>query len=437
MAEPDGACYNRGGMKAQVERILQSETLRNADALRRLLAYLAEKSISGEADQLKEYTIGLEAFGKPSDYDPRQDSIVRLQVGRLRQKLTEYYRAEGKDDPIVVDLPKGHFRLSFEVRPVTPASEANEVITPAPSGAGKWRRAAVALSICLLLAMGWGIYAGMRLWQAQPREATFHRAWTPELDALWAPFLTPERPLVVSIGSPLFLTLGKGQMFRDVAINRWEEAVNSPTVAAVRKALQNPPMQPRYHYVPADELNAAFLLGKLLAPHQQHISLAKSTQLSIQQLEANNMLLIGSPALFDELLRALPFQQEFTQERSGIRNLRPRAGEPEFFADRNGTGTSEDGDAYTLITHAPGPLGIGDVASFTSSTTPGRLTAVQWFTDPALARILTEKLRRAGGPMPRYYQVVVRAKFMDNVPVETSYVLSRELQVAARSATGP
>ena len=103
-------------MKTQVERIIQSETLRNADALRRLLAYLAEKSISGEADQLKEYVIGLEAFGKPSDYDPRQDSIVRLQAGRLRQKLTEYYLGEGKDDPIVIDLPKGHFKLSFEQR---------------------------------------------------------------------------------------------------------------------------------------------------------------------------------------------------------------------------------------------------------------------------------------------------------------------------------
>jgi hypothetical protein len=418
-------------MKTQVERILQSETLRNADALRRLLAYLAEKSIAGDADQLKEYVVGLEAFGKPPDYDPRQDSIVRLQVGRLRQKLTEYYLTEGKDDPIVIDLPKGHFKLSFETRPGVAPSRL-ERAAPQP-----WRRVALALGFGLLVALAWGTYSAVRLAQERQRDVASSSAWTPELNALWESFLTPERPLVVGIGSPLFLILGKGQMFRDVTINRWEDALHSASVAAIRKTLQNPPMQPRYHYVPADELNAVFLLGKLLAPRQPHISLAKSTQLSLQQLEANNMLMIGSPALFDGLLRALPFQQEFAQERSGIRNLHPRAGEPEFFTDQNSTGTSEDGDAYTLITHAPGPLGIGDVASFTSSTIPGRLTAVQWFTDPALARTLAGKLRDPEGKLPRYFQVVVRSKFMDTVPVETSYVTYRAIQLSARSATGP
>src|SRR5512142_1700580 len=100
----------------EVERILHSETFRNSDVLRRLLRFLADKTISGEADQLKEYTIGIDALGKPSSYDPRQDSVVRIQVGRLRQKLAEYYRTEGKDDPVLVDLPKGRFRLYFEPR---------------------------------------------------------------------------------------------------------------------------------------------------------------------------------------------------------------------------------------------------------------------------------------------------------------------------------
>jgi hypothetical protein len=74
-------------MRAQVGRLIQSKTFETSEVHRRLLQYLAEKSISGEADRLKEYTIGLEAFGKPPTYDPKHDSIVRLQAGRLRQKL--------------------------------------------------------------------------------------------------------------------------------------------------------------------------------------------------------------------------------------------------------------------------------------------------------------------------------------------------------------
>jgi len=71
--------------KAQIDRILQSKTLQSSRGLRRLLQFLADKSLCGEADQLKEYSIGVDAFGKPSTYDPRQDSTVRIQVGRLRQ----------------------------------------------------------------------------------------------------------------------------------------------------------------------------------------------------------------------------------------------------------------------------------------------------------------------------------------------------------------
>src|ERR1041384_2447351 len=117
------------GTQAQIQRILQSKTFRTSEVHRNLLNYLAEKSISGTADSLKEYTVGLDVFAKPSSYDPRQESTVRMHVARLRQKLGEYYRTEGVDDPIVVDLPKGAFKLTFEPREirletVPPASDS-------------------------------------------------------------------------------------------------------------------------------------------------------------------------------------------------------------------------------------------------------------------------------------------------------------------------
>ena len=58
----------------------------------------------------------IDGLGKADSYDPQHNSAVRIQMGRLRQRLAEYYRAEGKDDPIIVDLPKGRFRLTFEQR---------------------------------------------------------------------------------------------------------------------------------------------------------------------------------------------------------------------------------------------------------------------------------------------------------------------------------
>src|SRR5215467_2839536 len=107
-------------LQSQVQRILQSKAFRTSEVQRNLLSYLADKSISGNADALKEYTVGLDVFAKPASYDPRQESTVRMHVARLRQKLAEYYRSEGAGDSIIVDLPKGGFKVTFESRPAEP-----------------------------------------------------------------------------------------------------------------------------------------------------------------------------------------------------------------------------------------------------------------------------------------------------------------------------
>jgi hypothetical protein len=102
MAEP---------IQQQVQRIVQSEQFRSSEVLRRLLTFLSEKAIAGEADNLREYVVAIDGLGKSSTYDPQHNSAVRIQMGRLRQRLAEYYGTEGKTDPMIVDLPKGRFRL--------------------------------------------------------------------------------------------------------------------------------------------------------------------------------------------------------------------------------------------------------------------------------------------------------------------------------------
>src|SRR6185369_308312 len=138
-----------GATQAQIQRILQSKAFRTSEVHRNLLSYLAEKSLSGTADSLKEYTIGLDVFSKPSSYDPRQESTVRMHVARLRQKLSEYYRTEGVDASNLVELPKGAFKLPFEPREVRPGA----VPEPAIAAVRRfWERKELALAAALLLA---------------------------------------------------------------------------------------------------------------------------------------------------------------------------------------------------------------------------------------------------------------------------------------------
>jgi hypothetical protein len=110
----------------QLERVLHSRTLQNSENLKAFLRFVVEKTLANEDVQLKEFTIATEVFGRRSDYDPRIDSVVRVQAGRLRTKLQEYYTAEGKNDQIIIDLPKGHYHPVFSC----PHAESREISAP-------------------------------------------------------------------------------------------------------------------------------------------------------------------------------------------------------------------------------------------------------------------------------------------------------------------
>jgi predicted ATPase len=111
-------------------RVLGSRAFRDAPALSRLLRYLVEHALRGDADRLKEYAVGVEVFGRGESFDPRTDTIVRVQARRLRSRLKEYYEAEGREDPIVIEVPKGHYVAVFET---ASAPRSRPGATPAPS----------------------------------------------------------------------------------------------------------------------------------------------------------------------------------------------------------------------------------------------------------------------------------------------------------------
>lgn len=108
-------------IKAELARILASKGFATAGRLSRLLRHVVEKTLAGQADQLKEYSVGVEVFDRDDKYDPRLDSIVRVEAGRLRSRLDEYYNGEGAASPIRISLPRGGYVAQFETRESTPA----------------------------------------------------------------------------------------------------------------------------------------------------------------------------------------------------------------------------------------------------------------------------------------------------------------------------
>jgi serine/threonine-protein kinase len=126
-------------VSAELNRILASKSFRQADRLKRFLTYVVEETIAGRGERLKEFAVGMEVFGKDKSFDPRNDPIVRVQARRLRAQLTRYYREEGQDDELVIELPKGGYapvfkplKASLVRRPAIPALISRNTVLVMP-----------------------------------------------------------------------------------------------------------------------------------------------------------------------------------------------------------------------------------------------------------------------------------------------------------------
>jgi TolB-like protein len=160
-------------IRAQLERILASRGFANAGRLSRLLRHVVDKTLAGQADQLKEYSVGMEVFDRDETYDPRIDSIVRVEAGRLRSRLDEYYNADGAADAIRISLPRGAYVAQFEPRAEVPSAAVTPPVEP-PSTAATSNRVmpwALGLGLVVVVATLVAWVGGSPASQGQPSVA--------------------------------------------------------------------------------------------------------------------------------------------------------------------------------------------------------------------------------------------------------------------------
>lgn len=120
--------------RAELHTLIASGMFDRAPHLLNFLNYVCERSFQGHTDQIKEYTIGVEALRRSSDFDPKRDSIVRVEAHRLRKRLEEYYAREGSVHRVRIMIPPGQYvpRFIFQEAAVMPVSEPLPVLVPPP-----------------------------------------------------------------------------------------------------------------------------------------------------------------------------------------------------------------------------------------------------------------------------------------------------------------
>ena len=142
-----------------MQRVLASKGFRSSRRLCQFLEFAVEKRLAGEEDEIKEYAIAIEVYGKSADYDPRFDSSVRVEAARLRTRLRQYYEDEGSAEPVRVLLPKGRYIPVFEAARIgadsSPSAPPSTEDASGPDGAQRlpWGKV-VAVVVAIAAAVG-------------------------------------------------------------------------------------------------------------------------------------------------------------------------------------------------------------------------------------------------------------------------------------------
>jgi len=426
---------NVSEIQSELERILESPWLRESAALKGLLRYVVEETLADRQAGLKEYALGLAVFHRPGDYDPRNDAIVRVQASQLRKKLAAYYENEGRGAALRIELPRGGYVPQFV------AHEPEALVVTAKGGAAvaaqpgaPTSRAELAEVVFERKRFAWGAFA---LGVAVTLAATMLVRSTdrsPKLEAgevVWGGFLEPKRPVVVSLGVPLFFNGGGGLYVRDVQKNQGTEP--SEPVRKIEAALGTRMTVHEDVYTGVGEAMGVARVSRWLDRLGLEVTVANSHFLGESDLNGKNLVVISSMR-FQTLLNArkLPVAFRFDPGGGGaLVNERPIGGERDRYLPRIGPGVDQ---APGLLTVYPGEspgTRILYASGMHSWTTNGVAQyAIQADHLLELDRRLTAD--PTDGPRGRkspYFQVLLEVEGKDDQVRHVQYVTHRYLKM--------
>jgi hypothetical protein len=409
-----------------LQRVLRSDAFRNSESLRHLLEYLGERSLTEPVEDIKEYTIGVEACGKPSSYDPQRDASVRVQLGRLRQKLNDYYAAEGASDPLILELPKGRFILS--VRPKTAESASGTVQerqTPiGQASSRRMTRLSAALACLLIASLSGSAYLWIRLQKGAPQlaeAAEVQRAFSP----LWGPFLKRQPASTAIFGSPPFFASGKYSLFvRLYGQTNPEDARSSPDFGEVDSKV-GPLSGPRFDYASMGDAIAVQRLTAFLARAGVSLNALPAHVASWETVKDGNLIFVGASRMHP-MLRRLPIVVDFELGADNqVHNRNPQSGEQQIYR----TPSHRDAMTYAVVGLFPGLKPGREVFVITAHSSPGAEGAADFITGAESVQLLAQRVGLSAAAPRKYFQALLRVHVDNDVAVKTEYVTHHVLPI--------
>ena len=398
-----------------LDQLAASKTFSRSGQLKRLLVYLRDAAASADATAWSETSIGITAFGR-KDFNPKVDTIVRVEMRRLRQKLDEYYAQEGAGLPLRLRFEKSTYR-PFVERYVPPAVE---LAPPPPVVPTRfWTGVAVGAGSLALVVL----VSGLIFWivsasaNRAPREITE--------SPIWSGFRNSN--VVVAIGTPLFFR-SKDGFERNFSANFSED------LGMADQLLLHRPAYPVWNlWAPFDDVSAAVNLDRFLRSLHSTVTVTSARQISVGELAGKRTIVVGQPRyaplmlelLADQNFRPPPYAAG--QHFAGFINAQPNPGEPAKFPNfasslmMQSDESNPDSALVTSIHLANG----GEVLNVFGDRAQTAAFITRQLTDPAFVAGLNRRIFDHAGTGYQSAQIVLRVDYSHSVPTGLVYVTHR------------
>jgi hypothetical protein len=405
----------------QIDRLVNSHVLHGSESLCRMLLYLAHHAVEHPGSPVKEYQIATEVLGRPPDFDPHSDATIRVQAGRLRAKLVEYYATQGIEDSIVVELPKGSYALAFHFRGPLPPATLKPELPPVGASAKPAIQpttrnlllAVLGLSILLVAAIATIIGSVMARKAAQPVHALERESVPSALQIFWSPFLSgPEEPWIIFSNAAFVGRPETGMRYYIPSQDSGEHVMD--------------------YYTGIGEVSAVRDLDHVLSQLKRNVRVKRGSLFSLDDAKSNDLIFVGSPAE-NLTLRELPSTGEFVFQRPdsgprkgdlGILNVHPHPGEPIFYLPTPQHPPIDHDYAVVALTRGLNPARSTLILAGTS--TLGTQAAVEFVCEPNSVQELLHRLGVSTAAELKPFEALLQVEVKHEVPVSAKIVTLRQ-----------
>jgi hypothetical protein len=415
---------------ALVLRITSSPQFRRAPKLRDFLVYVVEQTLQNQGDSLNEQQIGRAVFGRAADYSPSEDNVVRAHARQLRVKLSEYFSAAGKAEPLVLEIPKGSYVPVFSPRESVPATPVAE--TPGRWPLRLWSRIPAWVVLAVLAGLlGASVFLAIQNRTLQRQLATSPGAAPNSIPAPLAWVLDPDRSVSLVVADSCFGLMqdlaGRPASLEEYLGPEFWQGTQHPSLASSDGDRLMHRIRSRELTSYADVLLTARIL-RLTGPRTK-MSIRFARDIRPRELNSGNYIFLGSSyanpwvSLYD---RKRNFRiQVDAASRQSIINKKPRPGEQPSYLMFGEDG--QPGATYGLISFLPSDGTTGNVLLIEGTNMEGTEAAGSLILDPKSARdILSQAGIPEGSRSHPFFEILIETKVLAGEPSQTRVIAWRK-----------